>query len=73
MNDKKRFSYGATFHMQFFDLPDGYSFSDIKKIHSGMVHSEAEGTLPWTREIHRQIRYFRERVFFTCYMDGIEA
>ena len=72
MNDNKRFSYGTSFLMEFFDLPDGYSFNDIKKVHSGMVHSETEGTLPFTLQRHQQITYFREKPFFTCYVDGVD-
>jgi len=73
MNDMKRFSYGTSFLMEFFDLPNGYSCNDIKLIHSGMIHSDAEGTQPFTYEMHQQIRYFREKPFFTCFLDGINA
>jgi hypothetical protein len=73
MNDGKRFSYGTSYLTEFFDLPKEYSFKDITRIHSGMVHSETEGTLQFTHELHPQISYFREKPFFTCYIDGIEA
>jgi hypothetical protein len=73
MDDGKRFSYGTSFNMKFFDLPIGYNFSRIRNIFSGMVHSDTEGTRPFTLENHKATRYLREKPFFTCYLDGIDS
>lgn len=73
MNDGKRFSYGTSLSTEFFDLPDGYDFNSIKTIYSGMVHSDTEGTRPFTLENHKQTKYFRERPFFTCYFDSLDT
>ena len=59
MNDGKRFDYGTPFSVEFFDLPDGYGFRDIKEIHSGKVHSTTD--------------CFREKPFFTCYLNDFDA
>ena len=72
MDDGKRFSYGTTFRMEFFDLPNGYSFKNIKNIYSGMVHSDLEGTRPFTHEHSEKNKYIREKPFFTCFVDGID-
>ncbi|MGO9446616.1 MAG: hypothetical protein ACLPXB_17860 [Thiobacillaceae bacterium] len=73
MGDGKRFSYGTSFSFEFFDIPAGYKFDDIKEIHSGMIHSDSEGMQPFTRAHNTQVKYFREKPFFTCYIDGIDT
>jgi hypothetical protein len=73
MSDGRRFSYGTSFRFEFFDLPDGYSFNDIKTIHSGMIHSDAEGTKPFSSSAMPGIKCFREKPFFTCYIDGLDG
>ena len=77
MKDGKLFSYGSGFRFEFFDLPDGYSFDDVMKVHNhsylsdnGELRSLQRGAMPpkeYTRE-----KIFRERIFFTCYIDGIQ-
>lgn len=32
MRDGQHFSYGSSFHMEFFQLPDGYDFSDVAEV-----------------------------------------
>jgi hypothetical protein len=71
MSDGKRFSYGTSFRTEFFDLPSGYSFRDIKEIHSGMVHLEVDGTQPYTLARHKLVNCFREKPFFSCYLEGL--
>lgn len=72
MNDGRRFSYGTSFRFEFFDLPSGYGFRDIKEIHSGMVHLDSDGTQPFTMDRHKQAECFREKPLFTCYLEGID-
>jgi hypothetical protein len=73
MSDGRRFSYGTRFLFEFFDLPDGYSFNDIRTIHSGMIHSEAEGTRPFSSSAFSSIQFIREKPYFTCYIDGLDG
>jgi len=61
MYDGKRFPYGTAFLVEFFELPDGYRIKDIKEIHCDIDPSESKETR----------HYFREKPFFTCYVDGI--
>ena len=68
MGDGKLFSYGTSFSFEFFDLPDGYSHTDIRKIHSGMLHSQVQGLQPFSMDLQKEINPFREKPFFTCYL-----
>jgi len=43
MKDGTRYSFGTSFCFEFFDLPEGYSYKDIAKIHSGMIYSPQQG------------------------------
>lgn len=63
MNDGRRFAYGTTFSIEFFELPDGYKVDDIKSIH-GVSDLEE-------RPRNATLNYYREKPFFTCYLDGI--
>jgi hypothetical protein len=56
MSNGRRFSFGTAFHIEFFQMPDGYSAADIV------------GVEPHLRE-HPEI--FRERPFFTCFVEGL--
>ena len=74
MKDGRRFSYGSSFSFEFFQLPDGYSFEDVAEVinHSfidanGKVASLERGCL-----LPAGYRSdFRERIFFTCAVDGL--
>jgi hypothetical protein len=57
MRDGREYSFGTTFLMEFFAMPEGYSGDDIVAVVS---HKRGEGEL------------FRERPFFTCRVDGLE-
>lgn len=55
MRDGREFGFGTTFLMEFFHMPEGYSGQDIVSIVS-----------------HKRVDpIFRERPYFTCYIDGI--
>ena len=76
MKDGRLFQYGSGYCIEFFQLPEGYSFDDVVKVqnHSflskdGALVSLERGGLP-PADYNRE-RLFRERVFFTCYIDGI--
>lgn len=56
MRDGSRFSFGTAFHIEFFAMPTGYAATDVVSIE------------PHKRE-HADL--FRERPFFTCFVDGL--
>lgn len=60
MMDGKEFKFGTTFLTEFFEMPHGYAASDIVKI------------TPAPRgERYKSEGIYRERPFFTCYLDGL--
>ena len=76
MQDDRLFSYGTTFLTEFFQLPEGYDFSDVTEVinHSfvdvdGHVQKLREGGMP--PEDYKIDAVLRERAFFTCAVDGI--
>jgi hypothetical protein len=74
--DSKLFSYGSGFGMEFLNLPEGYEFDDVLKVHNHSFISN-EGRLSSLERGSRlpadfgQSNMFRERVFFEVYIDGI--
>ena len=68
MKDATMHSYGTSFHYEFFDLPKGYSYSDIVRIHSGMLYTPETGLRPFSMDAQKQIQPYREKPFFTCYL-----
>jgi len=76
MKDKQVFSYGTSFLTEFFQLPDGYEFSDVDEvINHSFVYSdgtlaglEQGGYLP---KAYHPEGVFRERAFFSCAVDGV--
>ncbi len=60
MKDGKEYQFGTTFLLEFFEMPDGYTATDIQKITPAV-----RGDPP------RQARTYRERPFFTCYVQGL--
>jgi hypothetical protein len=76
MSDGKLFAYGSSFSMEFFNLPDGYSFKDVTKVHNHSFLSEDGSLVSLVRGGLLPAGYapknlFRERIYFTCYIDGI--
>ena len=76
MSDGRPFSYGTSFLMEFFHLPDGYEFSDVEEvINDSFVDSSGAiarlqkgGLLP---NGYRPDAVLRERAFFSCAVDGL--
>jgi hypothetical protein len=60
MTDDKEFRFGTQFLTEFFDMPPGYSAANIARIVPA-----ARGEQP------RQEHIYREKPFFTCYVDGL--
>jgi hypothetical protein len=60
MKDGAEFRFGTQFLTEFFGLPEGYGIADIVRI------------IPAVRgEAPRHQRIYRERPFFTCYVDDL--
>lgn len=60
MTDGRRFRFGTRFLTEFFDMPPGYSAASVAKI------------VPAARgEQSGQETIYREKPFFTCYVDGL--
>ena len=72
MRDGTMHSYGTSFRFEFFDLPDSYSYTDIVKIHSGMVYSSATGLQKFSLELLEGCSPLREKPFFTCYLRELD-
>jgi hypothetical protein len=71
MNDGTMHSYGTSFCTEFFDLPNGYSYSDIARIHSGMLYSQERGLQPFSIDLQKEIQPYREKPFFTYYLNQL--
>ncbi len=61
MKDSNEFQFGTTYYEQFFYMPDNYTARDIVKI------------IPAKRGTPRNfnMKVFRERPYFECYIEGI--
>ena len=77
MKDGKEFAFGTSFHFEFFSMPDGYSANDIHTIlnhkymsTSGELKEHKVLFVAWPDDYDSKAIY-RERPFFTCYIDGI--
>jgi hypothetical protein len=71
MSDSSMFSYGSSFSMEFFQLPDGYSFRDVAKVHNHSYVGKNGKLLPLQQggclpDDYKDIPLLRERVYFTC-------
>src|SRR5262245_50976425 len=71
MSDSTMHSYGTTFCFEFFDLPKGYSYADIARIHSGKVYSQERGLEDFSIDSMKDIQPYREKPFFTCYLQEL--
>jgi len=73
MKDGTMHSCGTQFNFEFFDLPAGYSYSDVATIHSGMVYSKDRGLEKFSMNALEEIQPYREKPFFTCYLEVLDA
>lgn len=71
MHDGSLWPYGTDFRMEFFDLPAGYSYDDIGKIHRGMSYTPDAGLQPFNFDTLNVAPPLREKPFFKCYVDGL--
>lgn len=75
MNDGRLFSYGTSFQVEFFDLPESYRFSDVAKVHNhayvdfeGSIVSLKSDVLSVGKD-YEKVKIYRERPYFVCYID----
>ncbi len=75
MADAKLFSYGTTFLAEFFQLPEGYSFSDVVRVHNhsyvspnGELRPLAQGMSQLPAD-YSPSAVLRERAYFVCHYD----
>jgi hypothetical protein len=76
LSDGRYLSFGTTWHLEFFDLPDGYNADDIVEIinnsyllKSGeIVHHRS---FDWATRREELTDINREKPFFECFLDGL--
>ncbi len=74
--DGKFVAFGTAFSMEFFDIPDGYSFSDVLAVHNhsyvsptGELKSLVQGMSQQPSDYDLSLVQ-RERPYFVCYYDA---
>lgn len=76
MYDGKLVAFGTTYSMEFFDIPDGYSFNDVVEVHnhsSVSPNGELVSLLKGMRQQpsdYEPLSVRRERPYFVCYYDA---
>jgi hypothetical protein len=75
MRDGKLFAFGTTFLAEFFNLPNGYAFTDVISVHNhsyisgnGELKSLTQGMSAQPSDYDTSLVY-RERPYFVCYYD----
>lgn len=76
MTNGKLFAYGSSFRMEFLQLPEGYDFGDVAKVHNHSFLTEDGSLAPLTQggmlpQGYDRNAIFRERVHFTCAITDI--
>jgi hypothetical protein len=56
MRDGREFSFGTTYSIEFFHMPEGYSGNDVVRI---IPHGKVDGPV------------YRERPWFACFVEGL--
>lgn len=76
MNDGKYFAMGTSFLADFFDLPEGYAFSDVVAVHNhayvsreGQLQALKQGMSAQPKD-YDPSRVLRERPYFICHYDA---
>ncbi|ROH86524.1 hypothetical protein ED208_15950 [Stagnimonas aquatica] len=76
MHDGKLFSYGTSFGVEFFGLPNGYGFENVVSVHNhsyvspnGALCSLAQGMGAQPNDYNRSL-VIRERPYFVCHYDA---
>jgi hypothetical protein len=75
MQDGRSFAFGTQFHWAFFDLPEGYAFEDVRKVHNHSYVAEDGGVRPLRVGMAEQPEGYnvsavlREKPHFVCYHD----
>ena len=75
MSDGAAFSYGTAFAVEFFDVPEGYGFDDVAKVHCHSYVGQSGEIVNMRSDPERTNLDFkvaevlREKPFFVCYVD----
>jgi hypothetical protein len=76
MKDGKLFAFGTTFHMEFFNMPEGYAAEDISEIinHSylsenGEIESYYDDSFDLSAFDINSV--YRERPYFECFLNNL--
>ncbi|WP_155960820.1 hypothetical protein [Flavobacterium daejeonense] len=76
-NDKRKLSFGTSWNMEFFDLPNDYDFKNVTNIISGVYLSKDNEIVPhksitdFTNN-KEQLQYIhREKPFFECFVENL--
>lgn len=79
MTDGALFPYATSFSCEFFGLPEGYTFEDVARVHSGAYVNAAGGLAHVLDDVEGYWeayeagtipRPFENRPYFTCYFDA---
>jgi len=65
MDDGMEFPFGTTYLMEFFEMPEGYSADKIQRI---IAHEIGK---PGFRPGEAKVKVYREKPYFTCYVDDL--
>ncbi len=76
MSDGQLFAYGSSYLMEFFHLPNGYTFDDVAHVHNHSYLNPEGKLMPlkWggsPPDDYDPSIVYRERVYFRCAIDGI--
>lgn len=75
MNDGQSFAFGTTFRVDFLDLPEGYAFTDVRKVHNHSYVNAAGEVRRLSRGMAEQPADYnlssvlRDRPHFVCFYD----
>jgi hypothetical protein len=76
MRDGQRFAYGTSFGVEFFNLPNGYEFTDVLAVHNHSYLSSMGELRSLTQDLSPQPvdyeprKVLRERPYFICHFDA---
>lgn len=75
--DGKKFSFGTTWGLEFFDLPDNYDFKNIVNIISGVYLSKDNEIVPHTsissfvEDKEKLQTIYRQKIYFECFIGNL--
>ncbi len=76
-NDNKKLSFGTSWNWEFFDIPEGYDFKNVKSIISGCYLTKEneivqhKSILDFQNDKEKFQTIYREKPFFECFIDNL--